>query len=61
MKKQKKRCEEELRAFENMSVSDSDKESKNESSSEEGEIWNTGADENHTLIVKNNHSSTKLK
>ena len=38
LKKTKKQCEEELRAFENMIVWDSDEESKNVHSSEEGEI-----------------------
>ena len=61
MKKQKKQRKKELHAFENMSVSDSDEETKIESSSKEGEIWNVGSDENHNLMVKNNHSSTKLK
>ena len=38
LKKRKKLCTEKLRVFENMSVSDSDEESINVSSSEEGEI-----------------------
>ena len=37
-KKRKKQCEEELRAFKNMSVWDSDEESSKVSSSKEGEI-----------------------
>ena len=61
MKKKKKQRKEELRAFENMSVSDSDEESKIESSSKEWEIWKLGSDEDHNLTIKNQHSSTKLK
>ena len=38
LKKRKKQRAEELRAFENMSVSDSDKDSSNVSSSEEDEV-----------------------
>ena len=38
LKKRKKQCAEKLHAFKNMSVSNSDEESLNLSSSEEGEI-----------------------
>ena len=42
-----------------MSVSNLDEESSNVSSSEEGEIWKRGSDENFNLNLK--HSRKKLK
>ena len=56
MKKKKKKHIEELRAFEK---SNSDQESFNSSSSEEGEIWKLGSGK--LFNFNNNHSSKKLK
>ena len=59
LKKRKNQCVEELCAFENMSVLDSDEESLNVSSSEEGEFWKRVSDENFNIHLK--HSSKTLK
>ena len=45
MKKKKYKHIEELRAFEKMSVYDSNQESSDSSSSEEGEVWKLGSGE----------------
>ena len=59
MKKKKKKRTENLRAFEKMSVSDSDQESSDSSSSEDGEIWKIGSGDLNNF--KTNHSRKKLK
>ena len=58
MKKKKKHTEE-LRVFEKISVPNSDQESFNSSSSEEGEIWKLDSVE--LFRFNNNHSSEKVK
>ena len=59
MKKKKKKSIEELRAFEKLSVSDSNQESFDSSSSKEGEVWKLGSGELFNFY--NNHSGKKLK
>ena len=58
MKKKKKMHTEELRAFEKASVSDSDQESMNSSSREEGEVWKSGSYE--LFDFNNNYRSKKF-
>ena len=58
-KKKKKKHTDELRAFEKMSVSDSDQKSSDSSSSKEGKIWKIGPGELFNL--NNNCSRKKLK
>ena len=59
LKQKKKNSNEELRTFKKMSVSDSDQESMNSSSSKEGEIRKLDSGELYNF--KNNQSSKKLK
>ena len=59
LKQNKRKSTEELREFETMSISDSDQESFNSSSSEEGEISKLGPGELYHL--DNYHSSKKSK
>ena len=54
-----KKRNEELRTFEKLSVTNSDQESINSSSSEEGEVWKLGS--GGRVNFTNNHSSKKLK
>ena len=58
MKKKKNKQTEELCAFEKISISESDQESFNSSSSEEGEIWKLGSYE--LFNFNNYHSSKKM-
>ena len=59
IKKKKTKHTEELRSFEKISFNDSDQESFNSSSSEEGEVWKLGSGE--LFNCNNNHITTKLK
>ena len=59
LKQKKRKHNRELRAFEKMCVSDSDQESINSSSSEEGKVRKLGSSE--LYLLNNDHSSKKSK
>ena len=63
LKQKKKDRAEELRAFDKISVSNSDQESIDSNSSEEGQIWKFGSGELSDLNINHgiNHGSKKLK
>ena len=58
LKQKKRKRTKELRIFKKMSVCNSNQESKNNSSSEEGEVCKIGSGELYTY--NNNHSSKKF-